>query len=117
MIQVAVAVHRIAKTDLSALIIGESGTGKEVVATALHAHSRRADMPLVRFNAAAIPSVIETENNRSRLRLERLSRHAIFQMKDEVIGVTRLSLKHQCGRDLCVPTLVLVVAAQRPLPH
>jgi two-component system response regulator AtoC len=38
------------------LFSGESGVGKDVVATAIHAHSRRADKPLIRFNAAAIPS-------------------------------------------------------------
>src|SRR2546423_7669228 len=37
------------------------------------------------LTSAAIPSVIEIENKRSRRRLERLSRHAIFQMKEEVI--------------------------------
>ena len=42
--------------DVTVLFTGESGAGKDVVATALHAHSRRADKPLIRFNAAAIPS-------------------------------------------------------------
>ena len=37
------------------LFTGPSGAGKDVVATALHAHSRRADKAFVRFNAAAIP--------------------------------------------------------------
>ena len=37
-------------------ILGESGSGKDVMAAALHAHSRRADKPFVRFNAAAIPN-------------------------------------------------------------
>ena len=29
-----------------------------MVATALHAHSRRADRPFIRFNAAAIPATV-----------------------------------------------------------
>jgi DNA-binding NtrC family response regulator len=49
-------VARVAPKDVTVLLTGESGAGKDVVATVLHAHSRRADRPLVRFNAAAIPS-------------------------------------------------------------
>jgi two-component system response regulator AtoC len=49
-------VARVAPKDVTVLFTGESGSGKDVLATALHAHSRRADRPLVRFNAAAIPA-------------------------------------------------------------
>ncbi|MGO8995756.1 MAG: sigma-54-dependent transcriptional regulator [Polyangiaceae bacterium] len=49
-------ITRVAPKDVTVLITGESGSGKDVMATALHAHSRRADKPFVRFNAAAIPS-------------------------------------------------------------
>jgi two-component system response regulator AtoC len=49
-------VARVAPKDVTVLLTGESGAGKDVVASVLHAHSRRADRPLVRFNAAAIPS-------------------------------------------------------------
>ncbi len=49
-------VARVAPKDVTVLFSGESGVGKDVVATAIHAHSRRADRPLIRFNAAAIPS-------------------------------------------------------------
>jgi two-component system response regulator AtoC len=48
-------VARVAPKDVTVLFTGESGAGKDVVANALHAHSRRADRPFVRFNAAAIP--------------------------------------------------------------
>ncbi len=48
-------VARVAPKDVTVLFLGESGSGKEVMAAALHAHSRRADKPFVRFNAAAIP--------------------------------------------------------------
>jgi two-component system response regulator AtoC len=47
---------RVAQKDVTVLFTGESGVGKDVCAFALHAHSRRADKPFVRFNAAAIPS-------------------------------------------------------------
>jgi two-component system response regulator AtoC len=49
-------VARVAPKDVTVLFTGESGAGKDVMATALHAHSRRADKAFVRFNAAAIPS-------------------------------------------------------------
>src|ERR1700728_1662910 len=49
-------VARVAPKDVTVLLTGESGAGKDVVASVLHAHSRRADRPMVRFNAAAIPS-------------------------------------------------------------
>lgn len=49
-------VARVAPKDVTVLLSGESGSGKDVVATAIHAHSRRADRPFIRFNAAAIPA-------------------------------------------------------------
>jgi two-component system response regulator AtoC len=49
-------VARVAPKDVTVLLLGESGAGKDVMATAIHAHSRRADKPFVRFNAAAIPA-------------------------------------------------------------
>jgi two-component system response regulator AtoC len=48
-------VARVAPKDVTVLLTGESGSGKDVVASVLHAHSRRAEKALVRFNAAAIP--------------------------------------------------------------
>jgi two-component system response regulator AtoC len=49
-------VARVAPKDVTVLLSGESGAGKDVLARVLHAHSRRADKPLIRFNAAAIPA-------------------------------------------------------------
>jgi two-component system response regulator AtoC len=50
------AVSRVAGKDVTVLVRGETGTGKELVSSMLHAQSRRAKQPFVRFNCAAIPS-------------------------------------------------------------
>jgi two-component system response regulator AtoC len=55
MLRTIEAAVRIAPKDVTVLVRGETGTGKEIVASLLHARSRRADKPLVVFNCAAIP--------------------------------------------------------------
>ena len=50
--------RRAAERDATVLLLGETGTGKELLAHAIHAASRRADRPLVRVNAAAIPETL-----------------------------------------------------------
>ncbi len=55
-------IDRVAPTDARVLITGSNGTGKELVARSLHEKSRRAEMPLLEVNCAAIPSeLIESE--------------------------------------------------------
>jgi two-component system response regulator AtoC len=49
------AVARVAPRDITVLVRGDTGTGKELVAAMIHAESRRAKEPMVRFNCAAIP--------------------------------------------------------------
>ena len=50
------ATARIAAKEVTVLVRGETGTGKELIGSLLHAQSRRAKGPLVRFNCSAIPS-------------------------------------------------------------
>jgi DNA-binding NtrC family response regulator len=50
------AAVRVAPRDITVLVRGETGTGKELIASLLHAESRRAAGPLVRFNCSAIPA-------------------------------------------------------------
>jgi two-component system, NtrC family, nitrogen regulation response regulator NtrX len=56
------AVRRAAPTKARVLITGESGVGKELVAQAIHDSSRRANMPFIKLNCAAMSqSLVESE--------------------------------------------------------
>ena len=50
------AAARVAGKEITVLVRGETGTGKELIGSLLHAQSRRAQGPLVRFNCSAIPA-------------------------------------------------------------
>lgn len=51
-------IERVGPTDGRVLITGETGTGKEVVARALFAKSKRADMPFVPVNCGALTQTL-----------------------------------------------------------
>ncbi|MEG0922515.1 MAG: sigma-54 dependent transcriptional regulator [Comamonas sp.] len=60
--QVRDRVTKVASSMAPILVRGESGTGKELVAQALHAHSQRANGPMVAVNCGAIPeNLLEAE--------------------------------------------------------
>jgi transcriptional regulator with GAF, ATPase, and Fis domain len=55
-------VERVAPSDLSVLVLGQTGTGKELVASAVHAASPRAGLPMVIINCSAVPGgLLEAE--------------------------------------------------------
>jgi PAS domain S-box-containing protein len=55
-------IENVGKVDTAVLVTGESGTGKELAAEALHAESRRRDMPLIKVDCASVSEdLLESE--------------------------------------------------------
>ncbi len=55
-------IENVGKVDTAVLVSGESGTGKELAAEALHAESRRRDMPLIKVDCASVAEdLLESE--------------------------------------------------------
>jgi two-component system, NtrC family, response regulator len=58
MLKVASTIERVAKADVTVLLLGASGTGKELLARGLHETSNRARGPFIAINCAAIPETL-----------------------------------------------------------
>ena len=62
MVKVARTIERVARTNVSVMLLGASGTGKELLAKGLHDASDRANGPFIAINCAAIPeNLLESE--------------------------------------------------------
>jgi two-component system response regulator AtoC len=55
-------ISKVADLEINALVCGETGTGKELVVQNLYQNSKRAGMPLIKVNCAALPdTLLESE--------------------------------------------------------
>jgi DNA-binding NtrC family response regulator len=62
MVRIFELIRHISSYDSSVLIIGESGTGKELIANAIHYHSPRVSMPVIKVSCASLSEgIIESE--------------------------------------------------------
>lgn len=58
MLKVASTIERVAKADVTVMLLGASGTGKELLARGLHDCSNRSRGPFIAINCAAIPETL-----------------------------------------------------------
>ena len=81
------SIQRVAPSEASVLITGEHGTGKEVVASLLHAWSKRPNRPLVTMNAGGLSEgVAESElfgHVKGAFTDARTDRTGCFELADE----------------------------------
>ncbi len=62
MLEIFRLIPEVARSDSPVLLTGETGTGKELVARAIHAKSKRCQLPFLAINCGAIPdSLVESE--------------------------------------------------------
>ena len=55
-------IRKVAEVEISTMVCGETGVGKELVVQNLHQKSKRAGMPIVKVNCAALPdTLLESE--------------------------------------------------------
>ncbi|MDW8002988.1 MAG: sigma-54 dependent transcriptional regulator, partial [Deltaproteobacteria bacterium] len=60
--EVLTAAEKVAKSDVTVLILGESGVGKELISRYIHEKSERKDNPFIAVNCASIPeNLLESE--------------------------------------------------------
>jgi len=61
-IKIRTTSSKVAKTDLTVLVLGQNGTGKEVLARHIHFESERRNAPFIAVNCAAlVESLLESE--------------------------------------------------------
>jgi len=62
MIEIVESLQKIARTDVTVLLLGETGVGKDVLACMLHKHSQRANQPFYKVDCTSIPeNLVESE--------------------------------------------------------
>lgn len=60
--QIFKLIGKIAKSDVTTLVLGESGTGKELIAHTIHKNSRRSTGPFIPVDCASLPeNLLESE--------------------------------------------------------
>ncbi len=60
--EVLLAAEKVAKSDVTVLVLGESGVGKELISRYIHERSSRRDKPFIPVNCASIPeNLLESE--------------------------------------------------------